>query len=368
MAGARLTDGNANIADLSDENRPTKLAEQYSELYDNEWTDAFEVLTAGEHVSEQDACHTLLEALCAFYNACKKKANGDLENMREAIKTFLGGKEPPSELMKPLKDQRKKIHNGHLKHLKRDLKENIHKLFPDKKKRHDVRLKLFLNKGIELCWLMVIQDPSVYLDVTICNRYGEKYESTTLKPYTQSGQYIDYIVWPPLYLNEGGNILCKGIAQCKSGVTNRISCNARPPTSEQQEITRATKTETELQESIKETKNSETKLEGATLSVSDSYHNDRYTDPGTCSNQKESNHAKPISVGILSVTENENRSELPVLDEMLTTNEVNKHDAKTNITTVTETDGQEKMGAIDNSEFPSEVNLTDSKANFSKLH
>ena len=34
---------NPNIADLSDNNRPTKLAEKYSELYDNEWTNAYEL-------------------------------------------------------------------------------------------------------------------------------------------------------------------------------------------------------------------------------------------------------------------------------------------------------------------------------------
>lgn len=41
--GAKLTDNNPNIADLSDKNRPTKLAEKYQELYDNQWTDAFEI-------------------------------------------------------------------------------------------------------------------------------------------------------------------------------------------------------------------------------------------------------------------------------------------------------------------------------------
>ncbi|XP_053389589.1 uncharacterized protein LOC128552561, partial [Mercenaria mercenaria] len=44
VAGANLTYNNPNIADLSDEKRPTKLAEEFSELYDNEWTDAFEDL------------------------------------------------------------------------------------------------------------------------------------------------------------------------------------------------------------------------------------------------------------------------------------------------------------------------------------
>lgn len=42
IAGAKLTHGNAAITDLSDTDRPTKLAEKFSELCDNAWTDAFE--------------------------------------------------------------------------------------------------------------------------------------------------------------------------------------------------------------------------------------------------------------------------------------------------------------------------------------
>jgi hypothetical protein len=48
FAGNKLVENNPAITDLSDPNRPTKLAEYFSELYDNEWTDAFEALkTAG---------------------------------------------------------------------------------------------------------------------------------------------------------------------------------------------------------------------------------------------------------------------------------------------------------------------------------
>ena len=37
-----MQDANPGITDLSDENRPTKLGEKFSELYDNEWTEAYE--------------------------------------------------------------------------------------------------------------------------------------------------------------------------------------------------------------------------------------------------------------------------------------------------------------------------------------
>ena len=60
FAGAQLTVDNPNIADLSDEKRPTKLAEEFSELYDNEWTDAFEDL---KHKCEQEKTAFMLKIL-----------------------------------------------------------------------------------------------------------------------------------------------------------------------------------------------------------------------------------------------------------------------------------------------------------------
>jgi hypothetical protein len=44
LAGHKLTDGNPEIADLSDPFRPTNIAEQFRQLYDDEWTCALEEL------------------------------------------------------------------------------------------------------------------------------------------------------------------------------------------------------------------------------------------------------------------------------------------------------------------------------------
>lgn len=60
MAANRLRDNNPGITDLSDPNRPIKLGEKASEIYDNEWTNALENLeelrkaTDLEYDEEQD--------------------------------------------------------------------------------------------------------------------------------------------------------------------------------------------------------------------------------------------------------------------------------------------------------------------------
>ena len=55
LTSSKLRDNNPNLTDLSDANRPTKISEMFSELYDNEWTDAYDELspTNGEAVKIQ---------------------------------------------------------------------------------------------------------------------------------------------------------------------------------------------------------------------------------------------------------------------------------------------------------------------------
>jgi hypothetical protein len=57
-----------------------------------------------------------------------------------------------------------------------------------------------------------ITGPPFYIDVKI-DVHGEHLSRYINKPYTKSGKFIDYIVWPVLYLFQGGYILKKGIAQ-----------------------------------------------------------------------------------------------------------------------------------------------------------
>jgi hypothetical protein len=62
LASSRLRDNNLNITDLSDPNRPTRIAEKMAELYDNQWTDAFDALEQTDK-NEKEIINTLLESL-----------------------------------------------------------------------------------------------------------------------------------------------------------------------------------------------------------------------------------------------------------------------------------------------------------------
>ena len=50
---------NPDIAYLSDDNRPTKIAERFSQLYDDQWTDAYDALMK-DGQTERDVIRILL--------------------------------------------------------------------------------------------------------------------------------------------------------------------------------------------------------------------------------------------------------------------------------------------------------------------
>ncbi|XP_069136901.1 uncharacterized protein [Argopecten irradians] len=68
---SKTVHGNRTITDLYDPHRPTKLSEKYSELYNNEWTDALEELVKAKILQGEDdvytkTLHSILEEVFRF--------------------------------------------------------------------------------------------------------------------------------------------------------------------------------------------------------------------------------------------------------------------------------------------------------------
>ncbi|XP_022326866.2 uncharacterized protein LOC111126475 isoform X2 [Crassostrea virginica] len=221
IAGARLKSNNPAIADLSDQNRPSKLAEKFSELYDNEWTDATEELKrAIEHKekSEEKLDIIIIRYLYNFtkaaYDYCKSKSEDQLKAVKEAVSLDISMGMPVElerkcqefiranseltlhEVIKKQEDILTRVDTvGELNVGTEELKKCKH-------------VQKFFRTCIQLCWMMNIQDPRVHM-VT-------KDDSTQMyRAYTRSGDVIDYVVWPSLLLYEDGPLLYKGVAQLK---------------------------------------------------------------------------------------------------------------------------------------------------------
>ena len=76
-AGNKLRENNPNIADLSDMNRPTSLADKFNSLYTDEYTDAMEVIERS--MDEAGAVHVMLEWL----KVCNTKAMEVIERIMD---------------------------------------------------------------------------------------------------------------------------------------------------------------------------------------------------------------------------------------------------------------------------------------------
>ena len=70
LAGAKLMDNNPDIADLSDPNRAMKLGERFSSLYDDDWTDGYQIFTEKFKLSEEAAIRLLLDILLVMTFNC----------------------------------------------------------------------------------------------------------------------------------------------------------------------------------------------------------------------------------------------------------------------------------------------------------
>ncbi|XP_052794434.1 uncharacterized protein LOC128227704 [Mya arenaria] len=69
-----LKQGNPDIADLSDDNRPTNLGQNFKGLYEDEWTDALTFLTESrkERISDEKAVETLYKLVQKCNSLCEE--------------------------------------------------------------------------------------------------------------------------------------------------------------------------------------------------------------------------------------------------------------------------------------------------------
>lgn len=64
FASKQLTEGNPDFTDLSDMNRPDKMAERFHKIYDDEWTTSLESLTKGSIcLTEEKAISVLMDII-----------------------------------------------------------------------------------------------------------------------------------------------------------------------------------------------------------------------------------------------------------------------------------------------------------------
>ncbi|XP_052283401.1 cingulin-like isoform X2 [Dreissena polymorpha] len=175
--GAKPKPSDSYLVNLSDDNRPDKVAVRFEELYNKEWTDCYEVLS-----SEEGVCRMLLGVCVNIYSTYVRTIESDTNKKNALV------------IADMLDDDLK----GFLKVLRGGKISNA--------------ICLYWNKCMEICRQMIANDPPLYMDTDI-DKHGHTFNDSLYHFYTERGTRIDYIVWPALNLMKNGKMLCKGHAQ-----------------------------------------------------------------------------------------------------------------------------------------------------------
>ncbi|XP_053399063.1 uncharacterized protein LOC123556866 [Mercenaria mercenaria] len=217
--GDKLTDNNPNIADLSDKNRPTKLAERYQEIYDNEWTDAFETLDE-IYQNEEKTTSILIHILMGTRDFCEREAEYQMDQIQKAIiqNTSSPGRRVPTNVQKQLKECRKITAETSGKYLYQKYNKELLNSKSSTARRAG-RVPDFVAACFNMCWLMAVQDPPIVFSQNV--DHGDTFNTDMYKAYTRTGNKVDFVVWPALNLHTNGPVLCKGVAQGYTEVTRR---------------------------------------------------------------------------------------------------------------------------------------------------
>ncbi|XP_063417617.1 uncharacterized protein LOC134700182 [Mytilus trossulus] len=211
MMGSKLRDNNPAIADLNDQNRPMKLAEQFTELYENEWTDAFTDLQeptkegSNEKITDVESIEILLHILREINEECVKDSSLQLAGLKEAFQCFPA--EDYKEYFKKFKDLTKSEASKYLPLLCKKILDGESNCKTVQK--YKTVCQQFIEICVKICYLSAVQDPPMFLDF----EPNETFDKSTFKEFTVSGSRKDYLVWPALLIQKDGAILSKGVVQ-----------------------------------------------------------------------------------------------------------------------------------------------------------
>ncbi|VDI52068.1 Hypothetical predicted protein [Mytilus galloprovincialis] len=225
----QLTEGNPDFTDLGgDKNRPTKIAEMFHNIYDEEWITVLEALTHVKKGSEprtaEQAIKLLKEIIKSGYLFCDNYARKQEDNFitlwNQCIeKSFISAmslesgpgqntKKVPKIVLSEFKNSRKVECTETIKNVIKEFNtEVLSKLNP--KDEDNPAVITYASRCIEALWLMVIQDPPMTIDWP---KENSKFDSGVYKEYCRKGQYVKLPVWPAVYLYKNGPLVNKGYA------------------------------------------------------------------------------------------------------------------------------------------------------------
>ncbi|XP_062621111.1 uncharacterized protein LOC134282721 [Saccostrea cucullata] len=228
FASKQLLEGNPNIADLSDANRPTKLSEKFNNVYDNEWSDAFEELQESGK-SDEEIIKLLMEIIIHADKFTRDVKEQQLERLMDSMRFCMvhvqwtikdedvrvddksrSTKHDPkcfASIIKHAKEFQKASAKASVPSLCVMFKETFIREGRKLDYQKLVHVEQYIDKVVELVWLMVVQDPPMSI---CCQKQGEQMDKKSYKYYEKKGDLVNLTVWPAVFLYDKGPLVSKG--------------------------------------------------------------------------------------------------------------------------------------------------------------
>ncbi|KAH3830305.1 hypothetical protein DPMN_103545 [Dreissena polymorpha] len=202
----------------------TRIDKQFKEIYENEWSDAFESIALNLRTAcsvnndnnvlfnqnnllpkEDDIVNDLLTVLKTVYELCKEWAWD--ECFRFQIQSIKENPEMSAmvwkELLQNFLETRKQSAKTHLQDIALAMKSKV------TLQNESKAMQSYVDKCFELCWLCVVQVPPLALNFDT----GDRFDSSLFTEYTKRGPLIKFLAWPSLHIFENGPVVMKGFVE-----------------------------------------------------------------------------------------------------------------------------------------------------------
>ncbi|XP_063414551.1 hyaluronan-mediated motility receptor-like [Mytilus trossulus] len=210
---ASKLDGDPNITDLGDPNRPLKLVERYQQLYDNLWTDIFDELTDSYHdvgsssEREKMAAMEIMSIFERVLQFCKHL----VEDQEKTIISTLTCCSPDNLDQNASNIDISTIRNIRKSNAQQTLPSIVQQYARQNEQELSGLMKDFAEECIAICWLTQVQDPPIAFEFSYA--HGVQLDKDLMREFTVSGDIVDFVVWPTMRLTSDGPVMVKSVVQ-----------------------------------------------------------------------------------------------------------------------------------------------------------
>lgn len=225
LAGVQMTENNPNVTDLSDINRPINLGEDFSEIYDNEYTDVL-VHLKKKPDDVKNIQDKLLKTAKICHNFCEEFEKNQFKKIlgvfHLSVVNITDRQSLPKGVVKHVKDLRTSLLHKTEVDLEKEFSKSdkIQQIQSSLLTCDDDCVKIYISKCLSFFWRACIQTPPLYFDFNV--KPGTPFDNAVHRKCTVNGPMVTYTVWPVAYLHEKGPLLVKGVVQCEKQEKNLV--------------------------------------------------------------------------------------------------------------------------------------------------